>query len=405
MSVILNILNALEKNKRKTLNKKQLVSIPIIPATKKQQGLLSWKLFYWLIVLAIPIGTLWTFFPQIIVNLPRSLNSYVTINLSKYMHDTPTNKKVLPAPLPTIKLQDITLEQKNNKTILNFIISAPTSYHIEYGAEQKLLITLNNIGVAGNLPLALDNSFITSFNTTQNNNNIVSTLTLLPGTKVDAFQLVDKPNARLHLVLSNSQVNKGTITKTPAPLSPEEEAAACYQEIKQLIAQGKIQAAIPKMHMFIGDFPNNNEIRSLLVSILIKEERLEKADDVLMAGLDRHHDHLPFIKLKANILIKQNKALAAMEFLQKHATAAAANDIEYLALLAALYQQDGDCMSAAELYNQLTKIQPQKAAWWVGLGIALEHAGKKNAAKEAYHRAYNAPEISPELKSFLDRRR
>jgi MSHA biogenesis protein MshN len=59
-------------------------------------------------------------------------------------------------------------------------------------------------------------------------------------------------------------------------------------------------------------------------------------------------------------------------------------------------------MQAAALYDQLTKLEPQKPVWWLGLGIALESAGKNNAAQEAYSRASNNSDVLPELKTFLN---
>jgi len=189
--------------------------------------------------------------------------------------------------------------------------------------------------------------------------------------------------------------------KVPTPISPEQQIAGRYQDIQDLLAQNKIDEAIPKLHLFIGDYPNHLQAREMLVSLLIKEGRLQEANDVLTVGLNKYQSYTPFIKLKAHILIKQNNVSAAITLLQKYITNIDAGDVEYLALLAALHQQQGQFIQAAGLYDQLTKIQPQKTLWWIGLGVALENAGQKNAAREAYQLAYNKSDVPPDLGAFL----
>jgi len=190
------------------------------------------------------------------------------------------------------------------------------------------------------------------------------------------------------------------MSKMLAQTSEEEQELQRYHEIKQSLSQNKAESSIQKLHLFIGDFPNHLEARCLLVSMLIKVGRLQKADAVLEVGLDKHPEYMPFIKLKAYILVKQHNPEKAIKVLQKHL--APTNDIEYFSLLAALYQQEDHFMQAAEIYDQLTKIQPQKTTWWIGLGVALESAGKNNAAKEAYLRANNLADTTSELKTFLE---
>jgi len=293
------------------------------------------------------------------------------------------------------------LEQKNKTTILDFILTAPIQYYIEHNSLQQLTITLNNAEIAGNLPVNIDNSFIVSLNTKQNKNNIVITITLLPGTKIDELQLVNKPQPYLHLAFSNPQlVSNMTVEKKPIPLPPEQQAAQRYQEIQQLLTQDNIQEAISRLRLFVADFPEHLQACETLVSLLIKEDRLQKAQEILTVALNRHGDHHPFIKLKAYILAKQRETSSAIALLQKFVSTT--DDIDYFSLLAALYLQEKEFMSAALLYDHLTKIQPQTASWWLGLGVALEHAGKKNAAKEAYRQARTKSDTTSDLAQFLD---
>ena len=395
------MLNELEKNKQGDQTSQQEALSGINPSVIKQKYTLDKKIIFRIfifiiIILSISTGIAWLYRSKTASKSPKINSTIEATNAQKNVAAT-----LEQPPLPTIKLQNITLEQKDNRTILDFILSAPTQYLVEHSTEQQLSITLNNAGLLGNLPVALEKSFIVTLNTKQNNNDIISTLTLLPGTKVDELQLIDKPQPHLHLAFSNAQLTNSSMLKVPTPISPEQQIAERYQDIQDLLAQNKIDEAIPKLHLFIGDYPNHLQAREMLVSLLIKEGRLQKANDVLIVGLNKYQSYIPFIKLKAHILIKQNEVNAAITLLQKYIANIDASDVEYLALLAALHQQQGQFIQAAGLYDQLTKIQPQKTLWWIGLGVALENAGQKNAAREAYQLAYNKSDVPPDLGAFL----
>ena len=401
MSLINKMLNELEKNKQGDQASQQEALSGINPSVIKQKYTLDKKIIFRIfifiiIILSISTGIAWLYRSKTASKSPKTNSSIKTTNTQKSGAIT-----LEQPPLPTIKLQNITLEQKDNRTILDFILSAPTQYLVEHSTEQQLSITLNNAGLLGNLPVALEKSFIVTLNTKQNNNDIISTLTLLPGTKVDELQLIDKPQPHLHLAFSNAQLTNSSMLKVPTPISPEQQIAGRYQDIQDLLAQNKIDEVIHELHLFIGDYPNHLQAREMLVSLLIKEGRLQEANDVLTVGLNKYQSYTPFIKLKAHILIKQNNVSAAITLLQKYITNIDAGDVEYLALLAALHQQQGQFIQAAGLYDQLTKIQPQKTLWWIGLGVALENAGQKNAAREAYQLAYNKSDVPPDLGAFL----
>lgn len=392
MSLINKMLHELEKNKAGDSQEIRKVSqaAPIRP--RKSITNFGHKMVYGIIIIIISFGIVWLAQPKFIIDFSKA------IGLIK-----PPPKKVAPPapPQPSLKLKNMIIAQQNDQTVLDYILNLPAEYHVEHRSDQQLIITINKASIEGNMPVPLDNSFIITLNTKQDNANVVSTLTLLPGTKVNDLQLLSQPEPHLHLVLSNPELTKSSMSKIPASLSPEEQELEQYKEIQNLLSQDRLQSGIQKLLVFIGDYPDNLDARVTLTSLLIKAGRLQKASDILTNGLDKHPDYLPFIKLKAHALIKQNNPLAAIDLLQKHLTSAK-DDIEYLALLAALCQQQGQSIEAATIYSHLTKIQPQKTLWWIGLGVALENAGKSNAAKAAYQEAHNVSDVPAEFVDFLN---
>jgi len=395
------MLNALEKNKKRD-PKHMTVLSSISPTIRKQKGLFRWRLIFWLIFAIVVFGFIGNNNRDFVFNLKRTFATVKSKIFQKRPRSQPTKKVITPAVSPTksaIKLQSITLAQQENQTILDFNLSSPTTYYIEHSPDQqKLFITLSNTGLLGNLPVALENTFLMTLDTKQNKDNTTITVTLLPGTEIDETRLITEPKPSLHLVFSNPQLTNSRMSKTSTPLSPEQQKIDRLKEIQGLLARHRTDNAIHKLRLFIGDFPGNLQARTLLVTLLLKNGRTGKAQEILSNGLKRNPAYIPFVKLKARILMKNNKLAATMRLLEKHL---ASNDAELLAILAVTYQQQGKFISAAEIYNQLSKAQPQNVKWWIGLGVALESANKINAAKEAYRQAYNTPHIPSELRAFL----
>jgi len=80
-----------------------------------------------------------------------------------------------------------------------------------------------------------------------------------------------------------------------------------------------------------------------------------------------------------------------------------ANQPEYLALLATLYQRAGRQADAVETYRQALGQRPQEGRWWLGLGISLEAQKNWTAAGEAYQRA-KASVLDPKLARYAEQR-
>ena len=375
----------------------------INPSIKKNNFFFGKKILIWLLIVVVGVSVCFYVYKEA-TSKYNKLAKVLVVSKKTPAVPKPTPieiPKTVAVTEPAIKLGNIVLRSVDNKTVVDFVLSATTLYFVEYSADQQqLFVTLNNTGLQGNLPVALENTFIIALNTKQSGTNTICTLTILPGTKVSGLQMLDKPQPQLHLELSNLQLTDSKMSKTPAPVSPQQQLEQRYQQIQQVLVQSNIREAITQLHLFVGDFPEFLQARETLVALLIKENDLQRANNVLMVGMNKTPNHAPFIKLKSHILAEQGKVDAAINLLQNSA-ALFTEDTEYFALLAVLYQEQGQFIKAARIYNQLTKIEPQKTIWWVGLGMALENAGKKNAAKEAYQRAYNSSETTPDLVKFL----
>lgn len=76
-------------------------------------------------------------------------------------------------------------------------------------------------------------------------------------------------------------------------------------------------------------------------------------------------------------------------------------DAEALALRATAQQQLGQHAAAAKDYSAALAGSPEVAAWWVGLGIALEADGRPSEAINAFQQAERRGPLDPALSRYV----
>ncbi|GAB3735648.1 hypothetical protein GCM10028794_15360 [Silanimonas algicola] len=94
---------------------------------------------------------------------------------------------------------------------------------------------------------------------------------------------------------------------------------------------------------------------------------------------------------------RADEALAALATLPGHG---AARD----ALEAAALQALGRHADAEPLYRRALRQEPDVAAWWAGLGISLDAAGRGPEALEAFREAQRRGPLDPALTDYLGER-
>lgn len=298
-------------------------------------------------------------------------------------------------------LENITYNINGNKTTLDFIFTTPTTYFLTRSQDQKTLtITLNNTKLNKSYSLPPNMPLITSLSTLQQNNNTAINFSLADGTQVDNIQFYDQPTPHLEMIFS-SNVAAPKMSKVEIPVSSDLQAQKLYNQVLELLNEQEHQTAIERLYLLLGDFPNFAQARELLGEILINEGKPQRAIEIMDMGLKKYPDYYPFVKLKAYAYASRGDTDSALRVLKEKQPADIAEDPDYFSLLAAMYNERGQYMQAAEIYYQLTNLQPTNTNWWIGLGTALESSDKNNAAKEAYQKALSLGQISPDLRDFL----
>lgn len=399
MSIINKILNEIEKNKEKnTLGKDKPITLELGSAFYNYKA----KLFN-VFVVGIILVIILVFALLLIHKNKSNLSAQNSISIPE--KPATTTKAVLSKTTATnentSELNSININVNNDKTIVNFVLSRDTYYYVEHGQnQQQLKLILGNTTYTTEPSVNLTHTAVKNLVVHKMNNNTEIDLDLTTGTQIIGLQLYNQPQTQLQLVLLNGNIPVATISKTIVPLTPQQRAAQAYQDALDLIELGKTDKAIDKLYNVIASSSADAQAYNLLATLLSKSNRFSEANKVLITASRTFPDDPRFIQLRAYILAQAGQTSQALQLLIKDPPPAQQNP-EYYAFIATLYQQLGQFMLAAQIYNQILKMYPDRAQWWLGLGLSLESANKQHAAKEAYLKAASFGNLPPETQSFL----
>ncbi|WP_017221677.1 tetratricopeptide repeat protein [Moritella dasanensis] len=218
---------------------------------------------------------------------------------------------------------------------------------------------------------------------------------------VSAPQMVAKrvelaaPDADIH---DEDSVSIKTVTRTPlqqAQLYAKQAEAA-------LLAGDKGRAKI--LFTKVLSFDKQHDLsREKLAAILYGEQRTQSAVNLLQEGLSVSPEYTNFRLMLARIYLKNKNKSQAYYYLKPHQPQVQGN-VDYYAILAGLAQNLDDLDTALVAYKKLTVHQPNRAKWWLGLGITADKAKQVKLALQAYHTAQNMGQLSASSRNYINTR-
>lgn len=216
-----------------------------------------------------------------------------------------------------------------------------------------------------------------------------------------------KPSISITPPLGKTGISKKTIATTKIIikkiLSPTKQAEKNYQAAISQSQSGSTSDAIKQFQAILAKTPDYKPARLALAITLIKQEKTQKAQIVLSTGLQQNPSYTPYAELQAHILAQHNQVPEALAILSKAKPASISSNPNYFAFMAALYLQQAQYQHAAALYQQLTIFNAKKADWWAGLSISMQKSDQTEKAQQAYERAKEAGNLSPELAEYLQK--
>ncbi|QUM87508.1 tetratricopeptide repeat protein [Moritella sp. 36] len=143
--------------------------------------------------------------------------------------------------------------------------------------------------------------------------------------------------------------------------------------------------------------------REKLAAILYGEERTQLAVTLLQEGLSVSPEYTNFRLMLARIYLKNKNKQQAYYYLKPHMPEVDGN-VDYYAMLAGLAQSLDDLDTALIAYKKLTDYEPNRAKWWLGLGISADKAQQLRLALTAYHTAQNMGQLSASSRNYINAR-
>ncbi len=200
---------------------------------------------------------------------------------------------------------------------------------------------------------------------------------------------------------ANSAPSKMHIAQ--ASNSPQQRAENEYRKANQLVQQGRQLEALLTLEQALLQDPLHHAARQSLVGVLINLNRPDEAIKRLQQGLQQDPSHTLFASLLARLQAERGDVHAAIDTMYS-SLPMAGGQAEFQALLAGLLQRDKRHKVAAEHYQAALKIQPENGVWWMGLGISLQAENRQAASMEAFLKAKNSNNLTPQLLAFVEQK-
>jgi Tfp pilus assembly protein PilF len=186
------------------------------------------------------------------------------------------------------------------------------------------------------------------------------------------------------------------VVKQVLIVSPAEQAEDFYQRGLKAARGDQPQTAMTLWQKALRSQPEHILARKQLIRSLIPAHR-NQADRLFSEGLNLHPP-LELRKWYARALLPVFGAAQAAEILDVQQVSAA-EDAEYKALQAGLWQQTGDYSRSRQGYFDLLQLFPDKGIYWFGLAVAHDQLAEPVNAVTAYRRALQR-DLETELSNY-----
>ena len=184
-------------------------------------------------------------------------------------------------------------------------------------------------------------------------------------------------------------------------LTPKQMSENSYRRALVALQEGRVSAALADLDKAVEVDPRNDAARQTYVSLLLENRRTDDAIRQLRLALGVEPRQPGLAMVLARLQLE--KGGPALDTLLKTLPYATGN-ADYQAFLAGVLQREQRHAEAAQHYRDALAIAPGNAIWWMGMGISLQADQHLPEAREAYTRARGSAGLTPELKSFVDKK-
>ena len=191
-------------------------------------------------------------------------------------------------------------------------------------------------------------------------------------------------------------------TSKEAPMkvwSPEQRSDNLYRLAQLSLQQSKTIEAQQSLKQALEVNAANHSARQLLAELMIDAGHNSEAKVLLQDGLALSHGRSDFTMPLARLQVAEGNKDQAVSTLDQ-GLASAGDDAEYHAFLAALLQEQGHHDEAIKHYITALRTNSSMPSALIGVGVSLRAQNKMSDAAEAFQRAIDTGELTPEVAQF-----
>lgn len=228
---------------------------------------------------------------------------------------------------------------------------------------------------------------------------------IITASKIKKIESVDNAKNINHEMLEGeflTKKNPGFHKKTAKPTVSERVQDNYWAAVEHISNSGAKEAEdllLSNLNML----PKHHASRSELVTLYLKNERLEEAEFLLKEGLRLDSNESSFLKLMAVLEDRKGAPEKALSQLIK-VKDFNAKDKNYIALLGHLYHETGNYSLARQQYFRLMEAEPNNPVWLLGVALSWDSEGERKPALEGYRRLAKGGNLDPEILKYVRER-
>ncbi len=199
---------------------------------------------------------------------------------------------------------------------------------------------------------------------------------------------------------SDTETGGALFEKKLTKLSLEERISGDYRRALELLANQEAHQAETLLINNLHQLPSHHPSRIELATHYLKNHQHDDAELILHEGLRFDESHPEYLRLMAVICDRKEEPEKALSLLMKVKDSQRQDD-NYISFLGHIYQELGSYSLARQQYFKLLQRDPQNSLWLLGVSIALDSEGQRDAALEGYRRLNQEGNFEPDVRQYI----
>ena len=192
------------------------------------------------------------------------------------------------------------------------------------------------------------------------------------------------------------------IDKQMREVAPSERAEIAFRRGVAQLQEGRANAAELEFRDALKVDPSHGSARQALLGLLLDNGRNNEAEEILRKALSINPRQPRHAMVLARLEVERGEVTGAINTMVS-VLPYVQSDPDFHAFLAALFQREGRHREAADYYRTALRGVPGNGVWMMGLGISLRASNQSAEARDAFQRAIESKQLSPELQEFVER--